>query len=425
MNDSKYLNKALKKIEKKLQWGPAEQWTHQQFVKLSEMISDKTKITISVSSLLRLYGKTKKYKEEYNPQAETKNALALFLGYKHWVDFVNRNKWLHLLAGKLKRKFTIVTILIIVVMIAAGLYIYQNYSDKNLHHKQFEFTFRGENLIGKHTPHTVVIHYDITDVPYDSVFIDFDDRGTVKTRRVKSIYHLPKNKHTITHIYRLNRFYRVKLFAADTVLAQANVMIKTNGWEGFADGNDGHKLLFFDSSQIIRNNGVMDIPLKKIFRAGIDSTEEYRVYFRNIDEFNLDCDNLSFKTRVKARFRKGVIECAHFQVNIIGENGHLFCTFMKPGCAAEVDIQLNEHFIIGDEHDLSQFTRDLEQWSDIEIRTDEQNVFVLFNDEEIFSAAYNKPVGMLKGLRFEFKGYGAVDYLMMHDNNNRYVEEFP
>jgi hypothetical protein len=45
--------------------------------------------SISPDTLKRLFGKTKTYRS-YNPQLETKNALALFIGYEGWEDFKKR-----------------------------------------------------------------------------------------------------------------------------------------------------------------------------------------------------------------------------------------------------------------------------------------------------------------------------------------------
>ncbi len=100
MYESFYLNKCLQHLQEKLRWGISKSWTNKEFEKLSEQIFDASRIYISVVTLKRLFGRAKTYKKEYNPQLETKNALALFLGYTNWDDFKIKNNPATILEGK-------------------------------------------------------------------------------------------------------------------------------------------------------------------------------------------------------------------------------------------------------------------------------------------------------------------------------------
>ncbi len=91
MYESFYLNKCLQHLQEKLLWGVSKSWTNKEFEKLSEQIFDASRIHISVVTLKRLFGRAKTYKKEYNPQLETKNALAIFLGYKSWQEYKEKN----------------------------------------------------------------------------------------------------------------------------------------------------------------------------------------------------------------------------------------------------------------------------------------------------------------------------------------------
>ena len=75
----------LQTIEEKLQWGPCEQWTNYDFEKLSERIFDETKVSLSVTTLKRVWGRIK---YPHDPSLTTLNVLALFIGFPDWRAFL-------------------------------------------------------------------------------------------------------------------------------------------------------------------------------------------------------------------------------------------------------------------------------------------------------------------------------------------------
>ncbi len=81
-----YVNKCIELLEANLQRGKSAYWKDNDFQKLSNRIHDSAKISISVPTLKRLFGRIKTH-ENYNPQIETKNAVAIFLGYEDWQHF--------------------------------------------------------------------------------------------------------------------------------------------------------------------------------------------------------------------------------------------------------------------------------------------------------------------------------------------------
>ena len=86
-NIEQLLSVCKKEIIEKTGWGNPDNWTYYNFNHLSQDISDTTGINISISSVRRLMGKDKHYKENYTPQFETRNALVRYLGYKNWYEF--------------------------------------------------------------------------------------------------------------------------------------------------------------------------------------------------------------------------------------------------------------------------------------------------------------------------------------------------
>jgi len=88
MSDSAVV-KLLLIIEQQLDWGDAANWQSKDFENLNELIFDKTKVSLSASTLRRVWGRV-----EYNhyPSGTTLDTLSRFAGYESWRNFLKQNK---------------------------------------------------------------------------------------------------------------------------------------------------------------------------------------------------------------------------------------------------------------------------------------------------------------------------------------------
>ena len=82
--DDILINECRSCIENQLGWGSSDSWSMQEFEVLSDRITEKTGIYLSVTTLKRLWGKVK---YESKPTITTLNALAKFLDFESWRDF--------------------------------------------------------------------------------------------------------------------------------------------------------------------------------------------------------------------------------------------------------------------------------------------------------------------------------------------------
>src|SRR5258708_7485501 len=78
------LDKLLKLIEKQLGWGSSLDWQSKDFEQLGELVFEKTKISLSPSTLKRIWGRV-----EYHhlPSMTTLDTLAKFAGFENWRTF--------------------------------------------------------------------------------------------------------------------------------------------------------------------------------------------------------------------------------------------------------------------------------------------------------------------------------------------------
>src|SRR5450432_3497341 len=85
--DAVYIRQCLEIIEARWQRGPSGEWKSYDFEKLSDEIFDATGISLSISTLKRMFGKV-----NYNnlPSIQTLNTLARFIGFEDWNAFKRR-----------------------------------------------------------------------------------------------------------------------------------------------------------------------------------------------------------------------------------------------------------------------------------------------------------------------------------------------
>ncbi|MCO6490779.1 MAG: hypothetical protein J5I98_20345 [Phaeodactylibacter sp.] len=92
-----HLDKCIKDIEAKLGWGNGVQWTHQDFLNLSEKIQEETGEPLSYITLKRVWGKVAYHSF---PNSNTLNVLARFLGYDSWRAFQHGHRQMECIEGK-------------------------------------------------------------------------------------------------------------------------------------------------------------------------------------------------------------------------------------------------------------------------------------------------------------------------------------
>src|ERR1700712_5255113 len=84
-------------IEQQLDWGEASGWQGKDFEVLNELILEKTKVSLSASTLRRILGRV-----EYNhlPSGTTLDTLSRFAGFENWRAFTKQNKDITAVAPK-------------------------------------------------------------------------------------------------------------------------------------------------------------------------------------------------------------------------------------------------------------------------------------------------------------------------------------
>jgi hypothetical protein len=480
-----YLTRCCRLIEEKWQRGESRFWKNGDYQQLSELVSTATRISISPDTLKRLFGKTKTYRS-YNPQLETKNALALFIGYEGWEDFKKRQPVLagegrppvpapgpapglslpapeavggmpHVVAPApavvavptvptppreetasafsgpartvSRRRYRPVAWVGLGLVLLAGL-TWLSLPREGRRAVRVEAVgtagkppFRAR-FPRDTVPHTVVFEYDISRVPADSVYIDYGyDHFGYHEREL-----LPRDKRLITYYYHFPGRYTVRLRAGRQVLDSISIEVLSRGWMAAAYLKNS-RLEALDP-KVLRDGyhreGRLYASPGQLRAGGIDSALVDWTEFSNVRTFGVDGDDFTLETRFRNSPADGGFACLESMLRVLGERNRFRLQFNQPGCARWATVQFGEIELGGKFNDLSPFSTPVSDWRVARLEVKRRRARVLLDGRLVYQAAYQQPVGAIRGIVYNFRGGGSVDYIRLYDARNDlvYADEF-
>ncbi|HEX8531532.1 MAG TPA: hypothetical protein VF646_15980, partial [Cytophagales bacterium] len=273
-------------------------------------------------------------------------------------------------------------------------------------------------------PCTVVFEYDISRLSADSVTIDYgyDHFG----------YHegelLPRDKRLITYYYHFPGRYTVRLRAGRQVLDSIPVEVLSRGWMGAAYLKTG-RLETLDPRVLregCRRQGRLYASPDQTLAAGLDTTLVDWTEFSNIRTFGLDGDNFTLETRFRNAPADGGFACLESMLRVLGERNLFRLQFNQPGCARWATVQFGEVELDGKFNDLSPFSTAVADWRVARLEVKGRRARVLLDGKLIYQMIYGQPVGPIRGIVYNFRGGGSVDYIRLYGAQNElvYADDF-
>ena len=402
-----YIQLCVEKIIQQTDWGSPQTWPHNNFVKLSEKIFEETNISISPSSLRRLLGKDKTPNQDYNPQSETKNALAQYLGYQDWNEFKKENgrddedssNEQIKKAIKPELFFAIIGVLVILI---SGYFIYQSqqgYSTKDI-------IIDIGPTSSKEIPHTVFVKYSIPKNAED-IWVNFQSNKS-DNEKAKIKYLLNPLDSFLTFTYSRKGYFIAKVTNSKGYEKDFFISLNTEGWEGFIEQFDNRYRFDVNNDRL---HGKLLFPDDILLKYNIDTTKVFRTYYRNFLQQRINGDDFSFISRVQSENIVNLIKCHHLQYDLRFEEGNIFMTLTQNGCEKNANMLIQNVGLEGTETDLSGLAMDFEELNDINIQNKEKTIILTVNGEEKYRWEHGKDMGQFKGIRLEYLGKFDVDTL--------------
>ena len=398
------LEKLLKIIEDKLGWGDSKTWQSRDFENLNQLILDKTGVSLSASTLRRLWGRVE-YK--HLPSATTLDTIAKFADYENWRLFIKQNafEFQHPVQGSITvkpivktfswQKITSIIALLIVIGLAG---IFAIEKSKPLV-KPGEYSF-SSRPVTRQIPNSVIFTYDATASPTDSVFIQ--QSWDMRTRTLAD-----KKLHQQTSVYYEPGFYKAKLIVNDQVVKEHPLIIPTDGWLGLISQKmipvylQPEEFIKKDSLQlyvsVIEKNNIPMEPMAPVIK------------YYNVGNFEpVSLSDFSFSAEIKNEYSKGSGACQFSNIILITDAAPIIIPLSTMGCVSDLTLRSVDEVVSGKKADLSGFGVDFNKWINVSCKNANARIQYFVNDKlaiEIPSPAADVKI---VGLLFAFQGTGAV-----------------
>lgn len=411
-------------IEQKVGWGNSDHWQNRDFEQLSEQILTETGVSLSVTTLKRLWGRVR---YESSPNLTTLDTLAQFVGYENWrtlrvnapteavtapvqptpgsiqpvapsdripvslTSSSSYGRWAALgLAG---------------VLVLVGIIWGYRKRNTTLHYEAVSFASRP---VAKGLPNTVVFDYDARDTNADSVFIQQSWNPALRSQVEKT-----GRQYTSTYYY--PGYYRAKLVLNDSIVREQDLFIASNGWLGTVDRYPIP--LYLRSTLVQKPTGEAAITPADLQTVGVTLTDKTPF----VSLFRVDSSQLSngkrfvFETAVRSTYNRGDAVCQPVAIMLMCTMGAHVIPLSVPGCVGELTLMTGHRAISGKTTDLSGFGVDFNDWVTVRYEVVDKRVRISINQKLVYQGTLSGSPGRVTGLHYRFKGTGAVQYARLKD----------
>ena len=389
------LNDIVKCCENRFNHGLAADWKHSDFNELNREILRDTDVNISPSTLKRIFGKVS-VDDDYIPQLATVDALKKYGKYSELENtvpalpsVVESNPIIR------TRKFKPLRIILPVLVVVIGLLTWQLFQTKNISGNIKLIRKEGQ------LPATAVFELQLPKTE-DSLFVNFGDKSPI-------LYIRPGEK-MAAHIYYFPGVFTVSFQTRKQVIATASAFINSDGWIGFAcHRQDDIPIRFFAFPAVKNgNDSLFQVSNNQLAKMGLDTTGPILSRLSNYTPVAHSADDFIFETTFKNTLPEKGVFCRSTQFQISGSNSMIRFKWVNAGCSQRVLNVVSEKTFKGATDDLSQFVLNLNQWNTVKLVNHNRQVILYVNGKQIFTGAYQKSLGDIKGLFLEFEGTGWV-----------------
>jgi hypothetical protein len=405
-------------IEEKLGWGPPDGWQTADFENLSELILNETGVSLSTSTLRRIWGRT-----EYNhlPSGTTLNTLARFAGSGDWRAFVKQNKPVAAATQEAappvvvdqkprswKQLAWIATA--VVVIILASMLAFDK-GEPQLEKSAYTFESRS---VTRGIPNSVIFTYDATASPTDSVFIQ---QSWDNTRRVL----VDRNLHKHTSVYYEPGSYTAKLLIGDQVVREHKLVVGTDGWSGLIE--QPKMPVYLKKEEFLRADGI-GISTSVIERKNIAlQPEPPLIKYFNVGSFKpVALGDFSFSSEIKNEYSEGAAACQLTYISLVTDDTPIVIPLSAKGCVSDLSLMSVDDYVSGKKADLSALGVDFSEWVRVSGAASGGKIRYAINGRQAFEFPVpNRPIRIL-GVAFGFRGTGSVRNVSLHSGGKPVFE---
>lgn len=382
-------------IEQRLGWGSSDDWQGRDFDKLSELIFEQTKVSLSDSTLKRIWGKIN---YQSLPSTNTLDTLARFAGFESWRVFVTQGIAVphqkSTIAESRSQLWQIVAGAVILSVIGVIIFLSTQTATTDMASYRFSSKF-----LDRTVPNSVIFTYDAT-AARDSVFIQLAWDEARKTA-------VDKNAHTFTITHYEPGFYHPQLVVGQHVVKTHDVLIATKGWLGWIA--NGPIPVYLDSASYILPDQ-LELPVRSLVEKVPDS-ESTPCYIRyyNVGNFGrIPVNDFSFSAQVKSNYKSGAAACQYIIIQLITDGTPIKIPLSAKGCVSELALTSFGQVVSGRNTDLSTFGTDPSSWVTVSCRSHTNKIQYFVNGNLAYEGPLPERETKIVGVGFSFLGTGAA-----------------
>ena len=419
LSEAEYIELCKKQLEEKFSFGNGNSHSQKDLELLSNYIEDEKGVSISLSTLKRLW----KNEFKQGPQLATLNALVGVLDYENWQHFKLQNKITNQAVqsspmAKIKPKYKWNIVLWSIIPLLAILifaYLQKNERPKSGIAINGPVSFDVDKTLFSGVPNTAIFSYDLSNVVADSFFIQ---QSWNRWRREK----IDPSKSKFSSIYYESGFHRAKLIANDSIIANRNVHVLSDGWEShlYYDETDRRFIDFNDENFI--ENGILHIPVELLSAKQVDRTRDFYTTIRNSKAYGISSNYFQLKTKVKVD-QVSESNCPWLIVQVVTEKHIFYVKLVRKGCEMNAAYKLGEIVKKGKDNDLSRLGQSVYDWQEIIINVQDRHAEISINGILAYSEIFHEDFGEIMSLSYLFDGTGSIDYVVLSDPNGETVFE--
>ncbi len=411
--DKELLDKCLKLVASKQNWGDPATWSTKDFERLSEEILQSTGAHLSMATLKRLWGRIK---YDSTPTVTTLDVLARYLDFEDWRSFVRygdkkrkrkKVRSLRQISAVPEKRALIWSIPVLVI---AGLFAVNLLSSRsNIDPSRFVFEKQKMEPVG--VPNSVIFAYDASVAPDNAVIAIQQSWDKRRTREVK------QEEYIHTSMYYYPGYFRAKLVVADQIVKEQEVFIETAGWVSAVEQLPVP--VYIDSNVAYSHEG-MGLSALQLEELNIPLQPEapWTTHVSVREYEGLMSDNFTFKTRLKNKHRAGASVCQFSEIHLLFKGGAMMIPLSVRGCVSELDFRDSTG-----PKDPSGLGVDFNDWVDVSLSFEDRAGKLFVNGAFVSDLAYDYEPKQLIGIRYRFQGVGSVASVSLADKEGNVVYE--
>jgi hypothetical protein len=432
IQSNSHIEECLRLIETKWQRGSREEWTSYDFEKLNTAIFDATGVSLSISTLKRLFGKVS---YPNLPAVHTLNTLARFAGFEDWNDFRQHHPLptqptapkttLPTNYGEFAiienpdtttspssennptppppAKRTRLTRWWALLLLPLAVLLYSLLSSRNTPHTLPEtsaFSFSCNKIQSEGVPNSVVFHYKTPVSSADSVFIS----QTWDLHRKTAV---PPDGTEYSAIYYYPGYFVAKLIVDTQIVLTHTLMITSDGWLALAEGDPVP--IYFKKEEVARKEGIeVDSATLERYHLALQPTPPKTRLFFMKDMGDLSDTSFTFETTLKTGFAQGSGICQNVQILLQCKDDIIIIPLAAKACIGDLSLYAAGAGATSRNADLSGFGCDLTKWTNLRVTSENHQMTFFINGKQAYSLHFpHDPIDIV-GVQYRFSGTCAV-----------------